>query len=463
MSDNDQLFELFRRNEHKLSEKPSRRAWERLDAKLDRHYSKNRRPSWLRYGGMVAAVLILVFAATLLMMHSESMSNDQFAMNADSGSAILMDLDGDVDDNYMKIVAYQNEYKNRSSRITEKIMVGNLQPRNGQGYFTNKARDYSDSEPADDDKVIAALEEEVDEVEEYKSYDEENNIEIEDDTYIDTEVSEVTSNMTRVEKPTIVEVIPEASPIMEEVASVDKSYEDAEVAEEVYVESITTYPTTSSAPAAPAPVAISPAKGNADYDAGMSMKEEAKPKKKNKNKSESAPSVRYDVNMDDEGYPGMKDEMEDAPTGGLSDFNWILGDWKGKINGSVSTENWTKLDDNTYVGKGNVSTSGVNLFSEKMELRESSGTVYLWVTLDKNGKKTSYKMISNSGSIAVFENRKMSYPKRILLKRSSNNIFSFIMQNGDTRSLNDSQVRYLENRNNIVGEKLMRSLKKVND
>ena len=59
MKDNDKIYELFRRHEHKLDEKPSRRAWERLDARLDRHDARRVGPGWFKYGGMVAAVAII--------------------------------------------------------------------------------------------------------------------------------------------------------------------------------------------------------------------------------------------------------------------------------------------------------------------------------------------------------------------------------------------------------------------
>ena len=428
MSDNDKIYELFRRHEHKLDEKPSRRAWERLDARLDRHDARRVTPGWFKYGGMVAAVLILVVTATMLTLNTQ-MENEQFASleKSDAMESPLLDFEtaGNNDD-YLRIVAYQKEYKNRGSRITEQEMAGNLKPR---GSKTKKAS--SPTMSVDVDQAIAAN----DIIEEAPEM-----------LYEDAEDEMIVQDIAPVEKPTAMEEKAEEA-IKEEskVAEVEKK--------KLTTEANAPVKATATAPGMPEPIAPSVAAGNAGYE--VEMKEEVRSAKSNIGIVEE--SVSYDVNAEDDSYAGM-DAKEDLS---LTSFEWVLGSWKGNINGSESTEKWTKIDASTYKGKGTLKVGGTTLFSEKLEIKKTSVGTYLTVSLDKKNKRVAYRMTSNEGGTIVFENRSVSYPQKIVMKKNANNSFSMTMQNGSTESLDSNQIQYLENRNSIVGEKLIRSLKKA--
>lgn len=461
MSENDKIYELFRQNEHKLDEKPSRRAWERLDARLDRHEAKRIQPSWYKYGGMVAAVLILVCTATLLTLNNQS-SNQQMAMkDMDMISTPLLDLKNDGNsNNYKRIVAYQNEYKNRASRILENELAGDLRPRNNNRKRTNPIDiSVANSAPTIDLAMLDVSDDNITE----GSY---NYTIIENSSkepLVNADKALVEEETKIVEEADLVEM--EEEPTIAVVATEEEGFKEEPnvskpIVKEEKMEEIAAVRSATTAPAAPMPTAPSaPSAGNADYDAGMAL-DEAEPSKKSK-ADDYNPSYAYDVNTEDD-YPGMKDEKTEAEESGLSSFNWLLGSWKGKVNGSTSTEKWSKIDERTYIGTGKLGAGGVALFSENMELKQTNAGTYLTVSLDKNNKRVAYRMSSNSGDAIVFVNNSVSYPKKIVLKKNSNNSFSFTMQNGDTTSLNNEQVRYLENRNSIVGEKLVRSLKKVN-
>ena len=60
------LFDLIKANEHKLDQAPSPRAWDRLERRLDKHYSKRRRsrPRWLF--SIAAAVVGLVVMVSII-------------------------------------------------------------------------------------------------------------------------------------------------------------------------------------------------------------------------------------------------------------------------------------------------------------------------------------------------------------------------------------------------------------
>ncbi|MGK0390327.1 MAG: hypothetical protein ACI94Y_003079 [Maribacter sp.] len=436
MNDNDKIYELFRQHEHKLDEKPSRRAWERLDARLDKHDARGSTSAWFRYGGMVAAILILVVTATMLTLNTQ-MENEQFASleKSDVMESSLLDFETvGNNDSYLRIVAYQKEYKNRGSRITEQTMAGNLKPRGtkkGKKTETIMMLGEADEAIAANDIIEETAEEML----------------LEDAEYVDFDDKMVKQNMTAVEKLTTLEGKEEEVMEEPELAEMEakKMIAEADIPAKSTVSAI--------ASAMPEPTAPSAAVGNANYKEDMKGDVRSA---KSKDFAIADGVVDFGINEEDDSHTGM-DVKEDLY---LTSFEWMLGSWEGNVNGSESTEKWTKIDASTYKGKGILKAGGTTLFSEKLELKKMIIGTYLTVSLDKKNKRVAYLMTSNEGGTIVFENRSISYPQKIVMKKNSNNSFSMTMQNGDTGSLDSKQVQYLETRNNIVGEKLIRSLKK---
>jgi hypothetical protein len=58
------IDDIFRKSEHRLSQRPSANAWRKLDSKLDKHRSRSRM-SVVRVFSMAASLLILVGAVYL--------------------------------------------------------------------------------------------------------------------------------------------------------------------------------------------------------------------------------------------------------------------------------------------------------------------------------------------------------------------------------------------------------------
>lgn len=460
MSEKDKIYELFRQNEHKLSEKPSRRAWERVDARLDRHYARRQSPMWLRYGGMVAAVMILVLTASLLVMNNGTATKEnQVAFNdMEEKSAVAPELldfneDGDVD-NHMRIVAYQNEYKNRENRISESSIAGDLRPR---GSKKSKRKVVVDNDEPDD--AIALND--IAEAEEDLANDQEverMTIEMPTEELL---VDEVARNMMDVAEPALLDVelekkkeetLEEVEETGKEMAEVEHVKSKTETREEVPgKQNASTKPAVTTAT-----VPTAPSKGNADYAVDMAPAPE--PVVAEKEMENSTGDVEYDVNAEDAGFMNMKDEETESLS--LSDFNWLLGTWKGKKEGSTSKETWTKMSTTSYKGRGTLTGGGVTLFTEKMELRITDAGTYLTISLNKKNKRVAYRMTSNNGYTIVFSNNSVDFPKKIILTKKSDDTLSWVLQAGDTESLDNEQVNYLESRNIIEGAKMVRSLRR---
>lgn len=130
MSQNDKIYDLFRRNAHQLDEKPSSRVWERLETKLNQEKSLKKgtkRTLVLRYSGIAAAVALMVAILTFVKPW-ESKQQARFAV-LERPSATLMDFNVEGNQvSYLRMVAYQKEYDKLFKRLAEE-KVGTLKPK----------------------------------------------------------------------------------------------------------------------------------------------------------------------------------------------------------------------------------------------------------------------------------------------------------------------------------------------
>jgi hypothetical protein len=65
MKDRKDIFELFRANQHKLTERPPERSWRKLEERLDAHKTKNRSMIY-RQLAMAASIVALVAFVALI-------------------------------------------------------------------------------------------------------------------------------------------------------------------------------------------------------------------------------------------------------------------------------------------------------------------------------------------------------------------------------------------------------------
>ncbi len=111
-------FDLFRDNQHKLSERPSPQAWRRLERRLDAH--KNRRSgSWFSsHLGMVAAIALLVVSITVISFLTNH-KNEIQAAASEPVPAQLEELTASADQQEMlKVVEFSRRYQDRLAKPT---------------------------------------------------------------------------------------------------------------------------------------------------------------------------------------------------------------------------------------------------------------------------------------------------------------------------------------------------------
>ncbi|GJM36479.1 MAG: hypothetical protein DHS20C18_54800 [Saprospiraceae bacterium] len=108
-------FEVFKNNQHKLSEKPSAQAWRRLERRLDAHQN-HRKYSWFSQMGMVAAVLLLVALITIISTLTEQKKVLQTA-SQEAFPAQMEELSTSVDQQEMlKVVEFSRRYQERLTK-----------------------------------------------------------------------------------------------------------------------------------------------------------------------------------------------------------------------------------------------------------------------------------------------------------------------------------------------------------
>lgn len=98
----------------------------------------------------------------------------------------------------------------------------------------------------------------------------------------------------------------------------------------------------------------------------------------------------------------------------LSDLNWILGKWQ--VNESNNFEEWEKIDDHLFRGKGLVVKKNDTLITETIEIVQQDKTLYYIpvVTGQNEGKPVAFKLVARKRDEFIFENKTHDFPQRII-------------------------------------------------
>lgn len=104
---------------------------------------------------------------------------------------------------------------------------------------------------------------------------------------------------------------------------------------------------------------------------------------------------------------------------GITDFKSldpILGTWKMETRRGPMFEQWTRASNEKFQGKSFRLNNLDTLVMERIELSFSGGSiVYSPIVAGQNdGKAVEFKLISNTDSRFVFENKEHDYPQRII-------------------------------------------------
>ena len=103
----------------------------------------------------------------------------------------------------------------------------------------------------------------------------------------------------------------------------------------------------------------------------------------------------------------------------LSDIDWVLGKWQ--VNESRSFEEWLKVNDHLYRGKGYEVRKNDTLINETIEIVQRENSIfYIPTVADQNdGKPIEFQLVSKNKNELVFENEAHDFPQRIIYERTN--------------------------------------------
>lgn len=95
-------------------------------------------------------------------------------------------------------------------------------------------------------------------------------------------------------------------------------------------------------------------------------------------------------------------------------LDWLIGNWVRKNNsvGKETFENWVKISNNEYHGRGYTIKKNIRIFEEVIKLKRINGNWNLEVS-GVNEKPTIFQFTEQSKLGFVCENEKNKFPKKI--------------------------------------------------
>lgn len=107
---------LFRANQHRFTEKPSKETWNRLESRLDDHFgrSRNRRLNRQRPIAMAAALLILIVMVGVISM----LTDNQRSVSGTSPQASIQfeEIHSDSDEQVVQVIEFTRKHHDRLAK-----------------------------------------------------------------------------------------------------------------------------------------------------------------------------------------------------------------------------------------------------------------------------------------------------------------------------------------------------------
>ncbi len=420
------IFDLFKANQHKLNESPSRQAWERLESRLDQHKDRNR-VSIYRILSMAAAVIVLVAFVSVISFVFTPKAENAMAVETVSESFTTEELKVLTvsTESINQLAAYQRKYNNHpASPIQEgkanKKLIARLNVHRDEGLKTmiaahqiNNTQSFAASAPTTDSqkeipqpsKALGTAAKNIEELNE-ESVD----LAVSDSIHPDA-AGNTAENVLTYE--------------LEDAAD-----EDMAVAKEEY---------------------------EAKDKASLSMR-------KTKIQAESSiQKLERSAAVSELSSPAPASGADNSTFSDIAQFQWLTGKWEGNINNQRSVEQWRLIDNQTIEGRGSLIINGKTTFNEDMKIQQIENVIYFVADLNGSGNPIYYKLVSNDGFQAVFENENIDFPNQVVLQRTNSSNFSTIYQNTQPGNINEAQQNYYLNRNYIQKEQVVRNLRRVND
>jgi hypothetical protein len=407
MSREDNISQLFIKNEHKLEEAPPSDLWSRIETKLDDGGNvkadstlpngKTIAINYKRiapYFAAAAILLLLIIAFSLYKMESADKKN--LAENNPIQDVIVLETEETLPTSESeKVSAFENNDRIQKNRMLETAKKNAGENKKAEKIIAEFGLDRIEINEKSEDLIILTVEPTVDGEKSYIARPKaESN---------DLFSSNRGTNMSNVVN-------------RNEYQQAGRAYADPPVIAQV--DNLDNVTTTSTA--------------NIKSNSNMPMIKSKSQKRDN--------SQRLD--------------------GQMQIFEWLLGQWSDKEEeAGKSSEIWRKLNNNSIECIGTKVSGKNKIFEEKLTiyLDKESNRIFLKMPIDDYKKTVVYMMTAHNLDRIVFEQTEnQDLPANLILQRNLNG-YSVII-NSDTKPLKPAQQTYFEQRNRVSDTKVLRIL-----
>ncbi|MFK7949362.1 MAG: DUF6265 family protein [Saprospiraceae bacterium] len=401
-NEEDYISNLFKDKEHLLEEKPSRRAWAKLEEKLDQDKIRSSRRIY-RYISTAAAVIAIVamISAIALFKNGNSLVADTqtIAMNEQQQGELAVTKDGSD---------WRKEYAPEALEEAEEAVI-----EQEEKSITTEKRIIADNSFSKEKERIQP------------------SIQSNPESTPKPKVKQTSPRPTTA-KPSLPPKV-QKQPAANAGVSNPKPIVEAEKTEEY--------------------IAPDAALNMSDDVAYEEIKRKAEQEVKKEQANARASKKEYEVTKS----KANRNKADDAKTKDdkteIADFQWLTGAWSNQTNNGLSYEKWTKTDKSTLEAKGYLVQNSDTIFTESMKIKQIRNKVYYISNFGVDKSTTKFELISYKNGIATFENKKSKSPTRVIITKDGNNNFTITFQEAITPKL--------QYRNNIENARASRRMSRA--
>ncbi len=447
------IEQFFRDQQSKLDERPSPRAWDRLEKRLDQHQvapSRASRPGRSRrlkprFGlvRIAASLLLLVGMLTAISILFRPMSENA----APTASALPTPV--------MEVLQPQEEGQGGVYAIAVNFQrYLNQSPRNlyfAEGTESKKLRTPTNPPSEERNNRLAVISRN----EAAKERTEEQPITSKDEnTSSNSRASTASSVAKRKQSAPKLETIAEMplSPDMARGTSSEPEALEEFEAPESYATDVIAYDDV------PSSFAM------ADEGVAIEEVEEPEPETESLTFSNNSPNP---YNSDVTQLNAFRNSLEYNGLGpNIDQFQWLIGQWSEKLGTQRETvEEWRQVDAFTIEGKGKLVVNGDTTFTEGMRIQKIEENLYFILALDEQNREVKFRLKSYDSSIAIFETEQPEVMNQVILRQSDFNNFSTTIQNAAPSMEQAQDFQYLKQRNSVepARQRSSRNLSRVRE
>lgn len=413
------IEKIFQDREHQLEERPSNRAWTRLESRLDGNRSIKRRPRPAFRIMSMAATLLFLVATIALMSTLFRTQNNQTASSAPLLDPPVMEELGDFDDQkgvYAIAVSFQR-YLNQSPNVfaegaqNKKLIPPskvNSSPPEDKGFLATATVKKRNETLKEANEAVAEIK-------------------------VAPTTPDASANYSFEAAPESIEPLAMADVAKNDVATYDvtppKDFKTNAGASEL------------------------PSSG------AMAKKEKAEAElEKTNSYSRSRQAEKIELSGNVVTYEA------DLSLTGVEQFQWLIGQWVAPLGENRQTiEQWRQKDQFTIEGRGQLVVNGDTTFTEGMKIQKIGADLYYILALDENNKEVRFQLHSLEADRAVFQTDEQGVPNELIIQQYNFDNFSTTLQNVAPTEIEENQRNYLQNRNNIeLNQRTVRNMSRVN-